>query len=114
MLVLCEQTVVLDRVAQTSNFFHQVVGACEAEAESLRFLVVICKLLKVELVRSRVGVAIVEFPFVHVTLKHLENTATQVNHLSRYNKLLTIETCFRLRLQQSQERNSTDAPVRWL
>lgn len=74
--MLCEQAVVLNRVTQTSDFFHQVVGACETEAECLRFLVIISELLKVELIRAGVGVAIVKLPFVHVTFKHLENTTT--------------------------------------
>lgn len=111
MLVLSEETVVLDGVAQSQNLICDLILLAVTHTNGVGDASVLSLVFQEELHGARVLVQVLLAPLLRDRTLPLEGSSTKVNILRLHSEFISGESLFRVQRKQAANRDATNTPV---
>ena len=111
MSVLCEEGIVLDRVAEAADLLGELVSAVIHQVEGLGDIIILC-LVVIELDRARVDIAVFHLPDTQLVFEGLELRAIEEEILGSHDQISALKAFLRVRAKQAEDWYTTNTPFR--
>ena len=100
MSVLCEEGIVLDRVAEAADLLGELVSAVIHQVEGLGDIIIL-SLVVIELDRARVDIAVFHLPDTQLVFEGLELRAIEEEILGSHDQISALKAFLRVRAKQA-------------
>lgn len=114
MLVLSEETVVLDGVAQAQNLIGDLIFLAVTHTDSVSDAIVLFLVFQEELHWAGVLVQVLLAPLLSDGTLALERSAAEVNILRFHSEFTSGVSLFRVQREHAANRDATNTPVLWV